>query len=110
MLDIFHSDSGEVGGRQWTGGRRALQEGEKVDGLRRSLDRSLLFFRGAKGKSTRYTPKVFSALRNQVRQQAAKEVWCIPKCLFLRERRGTYIHTKEASRCARGTSSDSVGV
>ena len=33
----------------------------------------------------KYTPKVFSALRDRLPQQAQKEVWCIPNRLFPRE-------------------------
>ena len=45
----------------------------------------LMLFFGGKKK----TPKVFSALKTQVPQQAKKQVWCIPKSLFSREKEGT---------------------
>ena len=40
--------------------------------------------------------KVFSALRTQVPQQAKKEVWCVPKSLFSREKEGKYIYTPKS--------------
>ena len=40
-----------------------------------------------KSEGKKYTPKVFSALKTQVPQQAKKEVWCIPKSLFSREKK-----------------------
>ena len=60
---------------------------------------------------TKYTPKVFSALRNQVPQQAKKKgLWCIPNCLFSRETKGKIIHTKGPSTFLQGTSLHNIGV
>ena len=39
-----------------------------------------------------------------------KEVWCIPKSLFSREKEGKYIYTKEPWRWLLGTPSRSIGV
>ena len=57
-----------------------------------------------------YTPKVFSAMKTEVSQQAKKEVWCIPKSSFSREKEGKYIYTKELSRWLLRTPSRSIGV
>ena len=40
------------------------------------------------GEKKRIRPKVFSALKTQVPRQAKKEVWCIPKKLVFREKKG----------------------
>ena len=56
---------------------------------------------------------VFSS-ENSSASTGKKQVWCIPKSLFSREKRrdreGKYIYTKEASRCLWGTPSRSIGV
>ena len=45
---------------------------------------------------------VFSS-ENSSASTGKKEVWCIPKSLFSREKEGKYIYTKEPSRCLWGT-------
>ena len=56
-----------------------------------------------------YTKVVFS-LENSSSSIGKKEVWCILKSLFSREKEGKYIYTKEASGCLWGTPSRSIGV
>ena len=63
-------------------------------------------FRGTQ----KYTPKVFSALRNQVPQQAKTEVWCILNCLLSREKEGENMYTKVPFKCLLGSASHGIGV
>ena len=56
-----------------------------------------------------YTKGVFSS-ENSSASTGKKEVWCIPKSLFSREKGGKYIYTKEPSRWLLGSPSRSIGV
>ena len=56
-----------------------------------------------------YTKGVFSS-ENLSASTGKKEVWCIPKSLFSRDKGGKYIYTKEPLRWLLGTPSRSVGV
>ena len=42
----------------------------------------------------KYTPKVFSALKNQVLQQAETEVWCIPQMLVFKGKKKNTLHQR----------------
>ena len=44
-----------------------------------------------------YSKGVFRS-ENSSASTGKREVWCIPKSLFSREKRGKHIHTKEPSR------------
>ena len=57
-----------------------------------------------------HTPKVLSALKTQVPQQAKKMFGVYQKACFHGKKEGKYIYTKELSRCLCGTPARSVGV
>ena len=58
---------------------------------------------GISSEGKKYTPKLFSALKIQVSQQAKNRFGVYQKAGFNGEKRGKYIYTKEASRCLWGT-------
>ena len=61
-------------------------------------------------REKKYTPKVFSALKTQVPQQAKKRFGVYQKAWSQGKRRTKSIYTKEPPRCLWGTSSQGIGV
>ena len=62
------------------------------------------------GKKVYSDTKGVLSSENSNASTGTKEVWCIPKSFFSREKEGKYIYTKEPSRWLLGTPSRSIGV
>ena len=84
---------------------KCIHEPDVVEG-RMAMSKAMS--KGFGGKKV-YTKGVFSS-ENSSATTGKKEVWCIPKTLFSREKEGKYVYTKAPSRCLWGTPSRSIGV